>query len=311
VDLNCTVNPPAAGCPGATTAGIGTSGIVPTFGTNFHTSYMPIVATGCTGKLSCEGGQSIFDPTTGTHLNAVCDVGNGVCRPDTAGTGFTPVMPSAAHLDPTKRYYLTVLPGDAGNPFENTNLSADCTKGVANATNPTACGHGMGGAPIRCTITPPATTCSFPTATNPLTILTQPDPYPPSKLSVFVFEDDFPLNGEQDGGGGIDVLSPNEPGLGGFNIILFDDAGGTGDATGQMTYDMFNQPLVNSLAGTIDPATGQDACPVSQTSRIGTTSTGAYDTTQTGITGMIVTCPKYEGDGKTLSPIAGQAVIAT
>jgi len=35
-----------------------------------------------------------------------------------------------------------------------------------------------------------------------------------------VFEDDFPLNGEQDGGGGIDVLSPNEPGLGGFQITL-------------------------------------------------------------------------------------------
>jgi len=34
------------------------------------------------------------------------------------------------------------------------------------------------------------------------------------------------LNGEQDGGGGIDVLSPNEPGLSGFNITLFlDDAG--------------------------------------------------------------------------------------
>jgi len=30
---------------------------------------------------------------------------------------------------------------------------------------------------------------------------------------------------------------------------------------GQMTYDMFNQPLVNTgLAGTIDPPTGLDAC---------------------------------------------------
>jgi len=47
--------------------------IVPTFGTNFHTSLQPLVATGCTGPLSCEGGQTIFDPTTGTHINAVCD----------------------------------------------------------------------------------------------------------------------------------------------------------------------------------------------------------------------------------------------
>src|SRR6267378_8093654 len=44
VNPNCTTNPPAAGCPGATTGGLGTTGIVPTFGTNFHTSYMPLVA---------------------------------------------------------------------------------------------------------------------------------------------------------------------------------------------------------------------------------------------------------------------------
>jgi len=94
-------------------------------------------------------------------------------------------------------------PGDAAIPFQTGNASP---------------GHGMGGAPI-----------TF--GQTSVTVLAQPTPFPPSKLSVFVFEDDFPLNGEQDGGGGVDVLSPNEPGLGGFNITLFDDAGGTGDAT--------------------------------------------------------------------------------
>src|SRR6202011_3048031 len=149
-----------------------------------------------------------------------------------------------------------------------------------------------------------------------VTVLAQPTPFPPAKLSVFVFEDDFPLNGEQDAGGGVDVLAPNEPGLGGFNIIIFDDAGGPGDPTGQVNYDMFNQPLSNSLAGTIDPASGFDACPISAISRIGTVPDPAKpgqtipDLTQTGITGMIVTCPKFEADGKTLSPLAGQAVIA-
>src|SRR5205807_8011939 len=97
----------------------------------------------------------------------------------------------------------------------------------------------------------------------------------------------------------------NEQGLGHFNIILFDDAGGTGDATGQMTYDMFNQPLVNSLAGTIDPISTLDACPISKNSRM-----GANDPTQTGITGTIVTCPTFESDGLTPSPLAGQAVVA-
>src|SRR5205085_2593460 len=189
---------------------------------------------------------------TGTHDATVCDVGNGVCRPDTTGSGFAPHSLGEVELDPTKRYYLTIFPGDAGNPFANANVSADCTNGTASATTPGACGHGMGGIPIAasvtCSTTGTTTTCALvsnPTVTctatapatcNPpggtpasLTVLTQPDPFPPSKLSVFVFEDDFPLNGEQDGGGGIDVLSQNEPGLGGFNITLFDDAGGTGD----------------------------------------------------------------------------------
>ncbi len=297
VNPTCTTNPPPSGCPGSIS---GT--IVPTFGTNFHTSYMPLVATGCTGPLSCESGQTLLGQP------AVCDIGNGICR--TTGTQETPVDPSQVHLDPTKRYYISVLPGDAANPFINGNVSAPfCTKdasGNIDTSNP-GCGHGMGGAPIG--IDP-----NTGLQQTSVTILTQPSPYPPSKLSVFVFEDDFPLNGEQDGGGGIDVLSPNEPGLGGFNITLFDDAGGTGDATGQMTYDMFNMPLSNSLAGTIDPATGLDACPIggngiaAETSGFSAGVPGVQG--NLGITGTIVTCPKYEADGTTLSPLAGQAVVA-
>jgi hypothetical protein len=284
----CTSNPPPAGCPTAA------SGIVPTFGTNFHTSYMPVVAAGCTGPLSCEAGQSVLGQF------AVCDGGNGVCR--TTATQQAPQNPATVHLDPTKRYYISVLPGDAANSFQNLN---GCL-GDATAD----CGHGMGGAPIACvpatgSVVCTATTGAFPTNVN---VIVQRNPFPPSKLSVFVFEDDFPLNGEQDGGGGIDVLSPNEPGLGGFNITLFDDAGGTGDATGQMTYDMFNMPLSNGLAGTIDPATGLDACPVS-----GANQNLGFDGTTvspTGITATIVTCPKYEADHQTLSPLAGQAVVS-
>src|SRR5882757_747097 len=289
VNPNCTTNPPPAGCPGATTPGLGTTGVVPTFGTNFHTSYMPLVATGCTGPLSCESGQQMLDPAgSGAHIDAVCDIGNGVCEP---GTQQTAVNPGQVVLNPTKRYYISVLPGDAANPFQTGNAQS---------------GHGMGGAPIAaaCTPVPPATTCT-PAAAPAVTVLTQKTPLPPAKLSVFVFQDDFPLNGEQDGGGGRAVLSPHEPGLGSFNITLFDDAGGTGDATGQMTYDMFNMPLANSLAGTIDPATGLDACPISQVSR-----QNPSDPTSTGITGTIVTCPKYESNNLTLSPLAGQAVVA-
>src|SRR6202051_3239395 len=85
-----------------------------------------------------------------------------------------------------------------------------------------------------------------------------------------------------------------------------------------MTYDMFNMPLTNSLDGTIDPSTMINACPITQIgiANQGTNATtgplGSDGTPQTtaGITGMIVTCPKYESDGVTLSPLAGQAVVA-
>jgi hypothetical protein len=297
VNPKCTTNPlPTDGsCPTVTP-----QGTPAVFGTNFHTSHMPLVATGCTGPNSCESGQTVLDPTTGQHVNAICDAGNGICRPDATGTGQIAVDPSDVNLDITKRYYISVLPGDAADPFNGGDI-----------------GHGMGGTPIAWDATAgawvnPGVTPPPATPAGNVAVIVEPTPLTPAKLSVFVFEDDFPLNGEQDGGGGIDVLSPNEPGLGGFQITLFDDAGGTGDATGQPTYDMFNMPLSNALSGTIDPVTKLDACPISANARTGIdTNTGLPGApSPTGITGMIVTCPKYESDGTTLSPLAGQAVVA-
>ncbi len=261
--------------PTKTANGGPTAPIVPLLGLNFHTSDMPFVAQGCTGPQSCESGQTVYDPTSSSHVPAVCDMGNGACR--TTGTQKVAVDPGDVVLDPTKRYYISVLPGDAANPF------------YAASTN----GHGMGGAPIAA-------------GQTAVSVMTQASPYPPGDLSVMVFEDDFPLNGEMDAGGGIDVLATNEPGLGGFNIQLWDAMGGNGDFTGQMTYDMFNQPLSNSLAGTKDPATGNDACPISS---MITNNVLNGDGTQAGITGMIVTCPTFESDGSTLSPYAGQALV--
>ena len=241
------------------TTNTGGNTIVPTYGTNFHTSNMPFVAQGCTGPKSCEAGQTVFDsgtpctsagvpagcsPTAGQHVPAVCDLGNGKCRQDTTGQGQAPTLPSQVYLDPTKRYYISVLPGDAADPFTSGCSTAGCAGGGK-------IGYGMGGASIAA-------------GQTSVTVLAQPSPYPPGKLSVFVFEDDFPLNGEQDAGGGVDVLATNEPGLGGFQIHLWDAMGGNGDFTGQMTYDMFNQPLTNSLQGTIDPVTGNDTCYISQ-----------------------------------------------
>jgi hypothetical protein len=363
IDPNCTTNTSATtpGCP----AVVATGGTVPTFGTNFHASHMDYVAQGCTGPLSCEGGQTMLDTraactspgvpagcssTAGTHIPAVCDLGNGACRPDSTGAGTTQVNPSSVHLDPTKRYYISILPGDAGNPFPAYTSAPVCfaTPYNPDGTLNTQCGHTMGGAQIQpaCNIfaNSATTPCTSTTVASfaPVTVKVAPTPLQTAKLSVFVFEDDFPLNGEQDGGGGTGagIVAPLEPGLGGFEIILWDTYGGLGDFTGQDTHDMFNQPLSNSLAGTIDPATGFDACPITATvtnnivanaitSGILTSGTqGALmctaatpctcttanpctgDGSQQGITGRIVTCPKYESDGVTLSPLAGQAVIA-
>ncbi|HEX2661801.1 MAG TPA: choice-of-anchor D domain-containing protein [Candidatus Acidoferrum sp.] len=301
VDPNCTTNASATapGCPGV----VGPAGqsTIPTQGVQFHTSSMGYVAQGCTGPKSCESGQTVYNPATGTHVPAACDVGAGLC--DTTRSQWTQVMPSQVHLDPTKRYYISVLPGDAGDPFPAYAGQPTCTSTGANPGD-LGCGHTMGGAqvPPACNVLVTGCTATSTTAFAPVTVLVLPTPLPTGKLSLIVFEDDFPLNGEQDAGGGIDVLSPNEPGLGGFEIILWDTFGSLGDVTGQDTHDMFNQPLSNSLAGTTDPATGFDACPVS--------AQATADPTQAGITGRIVTCPKYESDGKTLSPLAGQAVVA-
>ncbi len=369
VDPNCTSQPLPAGCPT-----VNSQGSQFNYGTSFHASAMTVVAQGCTGQLSCESGQSL------QGVAAVCDVGNGVCR--TTGTQFQTLSPSQVYLDPTKRYYISVLPGDAANPFGAGFLgSAQCastigltpagTNGQVSVPSGT-CGHGMGGSPIN-------------KGQKNVIVLTQPSPYPTAHVTAFIYEDDYPLNGEHDAGGGVDVLAAQEPGLGGFQILLQDVAGATGDMTGTPSVDMFNQPLSNAMAGTIDPVTLLDACPISKSvtsnalaasglslsaliaggattftvsgavpagltvgatladnsgvipsgtsvTKIapGTNSTGgaiytvtmsaaatgasATDTVtvtgaQAGITGQVVTCPKYESDGQTLSPLAGMVMI--
>ena len=283
---------------------------VPAMGVNFHTSQMPVIAQGCVGTISCESGQTILDPATGSHVPTVCDVGNGACRTD--GSQFAPVDPGQIALDPTKRYYISILPGDGANPtiggaggavqvdpncdpntancsMRQFSIAKDCgTYTGTGAWEPggasALCGHAMGGTQIA-------------TGQTTATVALQQTPLPTAKISVFVFEDDYPLNGENDAGGGVDILAPNEPGLGNFNLVLLDAAGNFGDTTGQITYDEFNQPVSNSLAGTNDPVTGKDACPISAKST-------------DGLVGVIPVCPKYESDGTTLSPLAGQAVIA-
>ena len=275
-------------------------------GYNFHSAGMPTVATGCVGDVSCENGQTLLGQP------AVCDVGNGICRTNAAS--LRSLSPADVALDPHKHYFITIMPGDGINPTLNgaggpvckgaVDTNGNCTTTMRqfdlaldcpNETDFTAgsglCGHHMSGAQI-----PPAFASDGTPVTPEVTIKLIETPIPPAQISVLVYEDDYPLNGENDAGGGVDILANNEPGLGDFQIILLDQAGQLADNVGQLTWDMFNQPLTNALAGTIDPMNGNDACPVSSN--------------PDNLIGMIVTCPKYESDHVTLSPLAGQAVIS-
>lgn len=326
VDPNCQLNSGAggavpAGCPATP------SGVPPTLGTNFHTSYMPVIASGCTGAQSCERGQSVYDnnpasPTYQQHVPAVCTA--GICVPSAAGQ-VPASLPSAVHLAAFEpdgvtpaRYYISILPGDVSNPFnvgysgavgttslgncQTLNLNSPTT---ATGQQVTQCGHTMGGAPIpppTCTTTAGVTNCVFAagagSAATPLVVNLQPNPLQTATLTIFVFEDDAPLNGEHDAGG-----NNREPGLGQFQVELWDDAGASGDATGQMEHDIFNEPLSNSLNGTIDPLTGHNACPIAPTA-----ADSNRNPNQVAL-GRIVVCPQYEDDGSTPSPLVGEAVV--
>src|SRR5206468_2281826 len=72
-----------------------------TVGTSFHRSHMPVVATGCVGPVSCGSGQSLLDPATNQRIT--------VSDADALAKQTTP---DQVVLDPSKRYYLSVLPGD-------------------------------------------------------------------------------------------------------------------------------------------------------------------------------------------------------
>jgi Bacterial Ig domain len=190
--------------------------------TEFHKSYMPVVATGCTGDLSCGAAQ----PSTQQLPTSVGDV----------------------VLDPNKNYFVSVLSGDAGNPDVN------------------GMGHAMAGTPI-------------PAGQLNVTALAPRNPLPPAQLSIFVFEDNQPTNGDVDQG---------EVGLGGFRIEFADTRGSSGDVAGTITYDALAMPLTNSLMD----GTNLDCPKLPGASEVG----------------VVITCPNKRADG-TVSPLAGMALV--
>jgi hypothetical protein len=110
-------------------------------------------------------------------------------------------------LDPTKHYYVSVLPDDAAAEEGN--------------------GHTIGAARI-------------PAGTNNagVTVIVNNQPIPTAQISVLTFEDVAPTNG---------VPDPNESRLGSFSVVLEDAGGRYGISGGTMSQDAFGNPLQNSL----------------------------------------------------------------
>jgi hypothetical protein len=103
-------------------------------------------------------------------------------------------------LNPSKRYFVSVLPDSA-------------------ATNP---GYTIGGAPIA-------------PGQSAVTVYVNRSPIPTAQISVFVFNDNRPINNAPD--------LPEEQGLAGFTIKVYEAGGTYGQSGGEVTQDAFGNPL--------------------------------------------------------------------
>ncbi|MEW6569801.1 MAG: hypothetical protein AB1390_01300 [Nitrospirota bacterium] len=104
--------------------------------------------------------------------------------------------------DPTKHYYISVLPD----------------------RNPAGLSYTNGGAQVAI-------------GAGTVTVYCNQLPIPTAQISIFVFEDNQPLNNAPD--------LPEERGLGGFKIILEEPGGRYGQAGGTVMLDAFGNPLGN------------------------------------------------------------------
>jgi len=126
------------------------------------------------------------------------------------------------------RSYMPIVAQGSG-PTEFAEVALDPAKhyyvSVLPSDGATGDGHSIGGAQI-----PPGATAA--------TVYVNKQPIPTAQISVLVFNDNFPTNGAPDA---------NEPGLGGFEIVLEDAGGRYGISGGTMSQDAFGVPLKNWL----------------------------------------------------------------
>jgi hypothetical protein len=121
-----------------------------------------------------------------------------------------------------KSYMPVVAQGTATAPFELT--LPDSAKHYYISVLPTGAGtYSIGGTQIA------------PGQTTPVNIYVNQNPIPTAQISIFVFEDNNPINNAPD--------LPAEQGLGGFTIVLEDAGGRYGISAGMQSQDAFGNPL--------------------------------------------------------------------
>jgi hypothetical protein len=133
--------------------------------------------------------------------------GNPISDPDTVSVGFhSSYMPVVASGDegttlpetnPEKQYFVSVIPKTSG-------------------------AYSIGGA-------------SFEGGENAVTVTLNSLPLPTAQITIFVFNDNFPINNAPD--------LPEEQGLAGFTIVLEDGGGRYGMSAGTQMTDAFGNPL--------------------------------------------------------------------
>ena len=240
------------------------------------TDYRWTIQEDLTFKVDPSGTPSPSTRTLGTsfHKSYMPVIATGCVGVNSCGAGQSAaVAPQLSTqvgdvgLDPAKHYYVSILPGDAGAPV------------VSGGTSP---GHMMGGVEVK-----PGDIIAKAT----LTMMLQATPLVPAQLSIYIYEDNAPTNGQND---------LNETGLGGFSIILVDAVGRAGDPAGQQTYDAFNMPLTNALLG-------KAGCP-NDLNQASSAASG------NNLVGVVYTCPNDPNAGTANADpvkytLAGHALI--
>ena len=218
---------------------------VESLGYSFHTANMPVVAQGCVGATSCEAARPWRDPRWSATSATAC-AGPATSRSRSVPPPSTSTRPSAT----SSRCCPAMASTRPSAALAGRTAACRSTSPRPAAASTLRPRPGSRAAPERSAAMPWAgaqIAVGQRRSTSSCRRPRSPRPRSRSSSSRTTTRSRRERRRRRRG-----RHRANEAGLGGFEIKLFDQAGGLGDATGQITYDMFNQPVSNSLAGMTD-----------------------------------------------------------